>query len=175
MGASKIPKPYQSQFRNRVKKILHQKNRTELLNWTKSYKKVDFHACEKEEFEMKSYFKTMNIASSRLYFKIQNYITPTIKLNFKSDQKFRKMKFVCSDCIEEENANLSQSMSLEPGRVQLEISSRKYLGYPDSQNHQILFCQANADLREGKNILENENDCVSFFQQLLERRLNKLS
>ena len=149
----KLTKP---QFRNRVKKILHQKNRTELLNWTKSYKKVDFQACEKEEFEMKSYFKTMNIASSRLYFKIQNSITPTIKLNFKSDQKFRKMKFVCSDCIEDENANLSQSMSLEPGRVQLEISSRKYLGYPDSQNHQMLFCQANTDLRKVRNLLENE-------------------
>ena len=103
---------------------------------------------------------------------LQNFVTPTIKLNFKSDQKFRAMKFVCSDCIEEDIENSSLPPNSE--RVQVEISSHKYFGYPDSQEHQILHCQANADLREGKNIMESENDCVLFFQQLLERRLNKL-
>merc|ERR1711954_40586 len=70
-----------NQFRNRIKDISYQKNRKELLNWTKSYKKVDFKKCEREEFEVKSYFKTMTIAQSRLYFKVQTFITPTIKLN----------------------------------------------------------------------------------------------
>ena len=116
----------------------------------------------------------MTIAQSRLYFKVQNFITPTIKQNFKSDQKFRAMNFVCTDCMEEEKENLSQPINSEPGRIQVELSSRKYSGYPDNQEHQIFQCQANADLREGKNIMENEIDCVTFFQQLLERRMNKL-
>ena len=122
-----------NQFRKRIKEVLHEKNRNELLNWTLSYKKVDFKACENEEFELKSYFKTMNIAQSRLFFKVQNFVTPTIKLNFKSDQKFRAMKFVCSDCIEEDIENSSLPPNSE--RVQVEISSRKYFGYPDSQEH----------------------------------------
>ena len=51
-----------TQFRKKLKKILYEKNRSELLQWTKSYKKVNYDKCMKEKFELKSYFKTMNIA-----------------------------------------------------------------------------------------------------------------
>ena len=60
------------------------------------------------------------------------------------------MKFVCSDCIEEDITNLSLAPNREPGRVQVEISSHKYFGYPDSQEHQMLHCQANVDLERVK-------------------------
>ena len=131
---------------------------------------MDYNACEKEKFEVKSYFKTMNIARSRLYFKVQNFITPTIKLNFKSHKKFQSEKFICSDCMESETS-LSQSTSSEPGQIQVEISSVKYKGYPDDQNHLMLFCRANEDLREGLNVMENENDCVTFFSNLFKEEL----
>ena len=160
-------------FRNIIKDILYEKNRAELLKWTEKYKKVDHETCSKEKFEVKSYFKTMSIARSRLYFKVLNYITPTIRENFKSDKKFREVKFICSDCMEEEGSD-SKLMSEARDRIEVDISSRRFRGYPDNQIHQMKFCRANQDLREGKNIMESENDCVTFFQQLLDRRMNKL-
>ena len=116
----------------------------------------------------------MNIQQCRIYFKVLNFVTPTIRKNFKSDKKFRAEKFICTDCYEEEDGS-SENTNDKSGLLEVQISSRKYRGYSDSQTHQIQFCQANADLREGKNILENEIDCVTFFQQLLQRRMNKLS
>ena len=163
-----------NQFRQTIKDILYNMNRNDLLEWTKKYKKVDYEKCEKEKFETKNYFKTMNIVQSRLYFKVLNFITPTIRANFKSDKKFRAEKFICIDCREEEQGR-SDRASREPGEVSVEISTRRYRGYPDTQIHQTMFCRANSDLRVGKNIEESEIDCVLFFQQLLERRLKKLS
>ena len=154
-------------WKRAVKEVLYKKNRDELLNWIQNYKKINHNTCSKEKFEMKSYFKTMNIEQSRLYFKIQNFITPTIRLNFKSDRKFASEKWLCVDCM-------SEGEGSEPDRVTIEISSRKLTGFPDSQEHQILHCQANEDLRRGKDIKGNENDCVAFFQQLIQRRSNKL-
>ena len=81
-----------NQFRQTVKDILYIKNRNDLLDWTKKYRKVNYEKCEKEKFETKSYFKTMNITQSRLYFKVLDFITPTIRANFKSDKKFCAQK-----------------------------------------------------------------------------------
>ena len=116
----------------------------------------------------------MNIAQSRLYFKVQHFLTPTVKLNFKSEKRFWSEKFICNDCMEE-NPNLSQSTLTDEEQISVEISSRKYRGYPDDQRHLMVFCRANQDLREGKNVMENQMDCVTFFYQLIQRRMNKLS
>ena len=102
-----------------------------------------------------------------------NYINPTIRENFKSDKKFREVKFICNDCMEEKGSD-SEIMSEARDRIEVDISSCRFRGYPDNQIHQMKFCRANQDLREGKNIMESENDCVTFFQQLLDRRMNKL-
>ena len=104
---------------------------------------------QKEKFETKNYFKTMNILQRRLYFKVLNFITPTIRANFKSDKKFRAEKFICIDCREEEQGRSDQA-SKEPGEVTVEISTSRYRGYPDTQIHQTMFCRANSDLRVGK-------------------------
>ena len=138
-----------NQFRQTVKDILYIKNRNDLLDWTKKYRKVDYETCDKEKFETKSYFKTMNIAQSRLYFKVLNFITPTIRANFKSDKKFCAEKFICLDCREEEEGQRDQ-VSHEQGEVTVKISSRKYRGYPDTQILQAMVNRANSDIRFGK-------------------------
>ena len=52
--------------------------------------------------------------------------------------------------MEEEKENMSRPVNSELGRIQIELSFRKYSGYPDNQEHQMLQCQANDDLRKGK-------------------------
>ena len=86
-------------------------------------------------------------------------------------------KYVCIDCIEEEEENgepmreneaneNSEPVEEDEEKAEVEISSRRYSGYLDSQKHQIMFCRANSDLRAGKNIQESENDCVTFFSTI---------
>ena len=154
--------------------MLYIKNRNQLLEWTKSYKKVCYETCAKEKFEMKTYFCEMNIPDSRLYFRVLNFVTPTIRLNFKSDRKFRAEKYICTDCIIEDNGIDANSQPTNPEEIEVTISDRRFRGFPDSQKHQMEVCSANADLRSGKNIRESEKDCVTFFHQLLQRRMNKL-
>ena len=144
-----------------------------MLSWIQKYKKISFEECSNEKFEMKSYFKTMTIDRSRLFFKVQVSMTPTIRLSYKSNKKFRAEKWVCTDCMSD-NPSVNQSVS-EEEKVTVTISSRTYTGFPDSNQHQMLHCRANEDLRKGKNVMENENDCVEFFQQLIQRRMDKLT
>ena len=69
------------------------------------------------------------------------------------------------------------SLVTEPDsdRVSVELSSRRLTGFRDSQEHQMFHCRGNEDLRQGKDITGNTIDCVTFFQQLIQRRLDKLS
>ena len=128
---------------------------------------MDHQACSQEKFEMKEYFKTMNIQQSRLYFKIQNFITPTVRLNFKSDRKFKFEKWQCIDCRTEVEDEGSQT---ETGRVSIQLSSKKLSGFPDSQEHVMYQCTKNEDLRRGRNLQENAKDVVAFFKDVIKRR-----
>ena len=109
----------------------------------------------------------MNIQQSRFYFKIQNFLTPTVRLNFKSDRKFKAEKWQCVDCRTEKVNNQD---SVEFGSVSIEISSKKLVGFPDSQEHLMFQCRTNEDLRRGRDIHGNAKDCVAFFQDLIKRR-----
>ena len=164
-----------SQFKKMLRGKIYELNRNQILDWSKKYKKLDYNKICIEKFELKSYFKEMDIQQSRLNFKIRCYMTPTIRLNFKSDPKFKSEKWVCTDCVTEDVGSCDGILQTGSDQVIVEMSSKKLRGFPDSQEHQMFHCQGNADLREGKDIAGNEKDCVLFFQQLIQRRLDKLS
>ena len=155
------------QWKSAVQSRIYDKNRNQILEWIKQYKKIDYNNCVREKFEMKSYFKSMNIQQSRLYFKILNFITPTVRLNFKSDRKFKVEKWQCVDCRTEKTNDPSNG---ELGNVTVEISSKQLVGFPDSQEHLMFQCRKNGDLRRGRDINGNANDCVAFFQDIIKRR-----
>ena len=48
----------------------------------------------------------MDISQCRLFFKIRCQITPTVRLNFKSDRKYKALKWICEDCVEEVSREL---------------------------------------------------------------------
>ena len=163
------------QWKKVIRDKIYHKNRDQILNWCKSYKKLDYNKLSLEKFEMKSYFKTMNISKSRLFFKVQSLITPTVRINFKSDKKFKSQKWICTDCMEENIDNCINNITQKDDVVQTNISSHEYFGFTDSQEHLMLQCRANEDLRMGKDVMGNNKDCVTFFQQLIQRRLDKLN
>ena len=125
----------------------------------KGYKKIDYNQCLEEKFEMKHYFKTLNIQEAHLCYKIKYFLVPTVSLNFKNDKTFRAQNYLCQDCLTEELA--------EDGK------STTTLGFQNSQDHLVYECSANEDLKEGKS-LDRTQDLVLFFKQILERRQEKL-
>ena len=54
----------------------------------KDYKKINLDEIVKESFEMKPYIKSLNVADSRVRFKLATKMLPTMKMNFQTDNKF---------------------------------------------------------------------------------------
>ena len=75
-----------------------------------------------ENFEIKAYFKEMNLSDARINFKLRTHMFD-VKFNYKNDKKFASELWRCDSC----------QTSIE------------------SQNH-VLWCPAYQELREGKNI-----------------------
>ena len=65
---------------------------------SENYKKIDTESFSAELFQMKSYFKTLNIQQSRLQFKLNSKMTPKIAANFHRDTKYRDMNYLCVGC-----------------------------------------------------------------------------
>ena len=128
----------------------------------------------------------MKVADARLAFKIENYVVPTVKLNFKSDKKFKSEGYLCSDCRIEVTGPVSSSEvtvnsklvteSLTDVRVRgkenIPGASPLYQGFIDSQSHILNFCTANTELRRGKD-LNDLSDCVAIFKEVILRRTNQ--
>ena len=82
----------------------------------------------------------MNVEESRLKFQIRSSMVRSVKMNYPSDPQFKQELWECQHCL-----------------------------CRDTQSHIILTCPAYEDLRVNKD-LENDNDLVKFFQEVLEMR-----
>ena len=149
-----------SQWRLAIKRKIYEKQRRECLESMQGYKKIDYEECSNEKFEMKHYFRTLDIQESRMYYKIKYFLVPTVAMNFKNDKKFRAQNYLCQDCIREELG--------DDGNITVTK------GLPNSQEHLLYECPANEDIRAGKS-LNQTRDLISFFTEVIERRQSKLS
>ena len=125
----------------------------------------------------------MKVAEARLAFKLENFVTPTVKLNTKSDRIYKSEGYLCDDCkIENLNQQTSSDQLKQASELKLvkvrtneniEGQTHQYKGYIDSQNHILFHCVANDKLRKGKQLNKIE-DCVLIFKEVIARR-NKQS
>ena len=144
------------------------------MNMMKGYKKIDHEKCLKENYEMKTFFKTMNVADARMAFRIQNFLVPTIRLNFKSDKKFKAEGWLCPDCRVTES-EVSETARMPYSEAKVSVGNIKQPGgFLDSQEHIMKHCSAHEDLREGMNT-DNLQDCVTLMRRVVARRTNNLS
>ena len=146
-----------AQWRKTIDSKIYEKNRFECLELMRGLKKIDYNECSNEKFEMKQYFKTLNVSECRLRFKIKYFLTPTVSWNFKNDKVFKAQNYLCQDCLSDDVMNDSRPR-----------------GSINSQEHLMYECPANLDLKRGKS-LDKTEDLVSFFKDLIERRQNKLN
>ena len=131
-----------------IKLKIKEKNRNDLLEKIKKYKKIDINNCMNEDPDLKMYFKTLNVPDSRMRFKIASFMVPTIRMNFKSNKRFAAESWSCSGCRDPR----------DPVR----------LGVKDTQEH-VMRCEAYSDLRVDKDV-ESDYDLVHYFRQVIARR-----
>ena len=134
-------------FKKLVRGKIFELNREKLLNIikNKSYKKVNLESLEKQAYELKSYFKELKVNDSRIRFKIETKMLPTVKMNFQSDNKFTADNWVCDGCRNGHNDKR------------------------DSQSH-VLSCEAYEVFRTGKDLTKDQ-DLVDFFKLVVDHRL----
>ena len=143
-GISDLKLYSKPQFKKIVKEKIHYLNKVKVLEMIgqKGYKKVDFNAMKKDNFELKSYLKELKVADARLKFKLVSSMTPTVKMNFQSDRVFTKNLWTCSGCLK----------------------------YRDTQKH-ILHCDAYKSMRINRD-LSKDTDLVSYFRDVINHRIS---
>ena len=134
------------QWKRCIKDCILRENEAELHEKVKTYKKLDFKDFSSENFAVKDYLRALNMTDARFKFKLRSSMTPTVKMNFKSDAKFAAQLWKCDGCADGQIGNV------------------------DTQLH-ILWCEGYADLRQDKD-LNNDEHLVSYFRSVISRRQN---
>ena len=70
------------QWKKIVREYLVKKNRKEILERGKGYKKIKIEEYEREQFEQKAYFSEMDLESVRAGFRIASQMVETIQKNY---------------------------------------------------------------------------------------------
>ena len=83
-------------WKKRTRLYVTEKNKNDLLEDIKGYKKLDYNELSKENFERKKYFFEQNIDDVRIMFKIKSEVLPTVRKNF--SRKYRKQTLTCPSC-----------------------------------------------------------------------------
>ena len=151
-GVADISTYTKSQWKQFVKPKIRELNKSKILHQvkTKDYKKLNYQLMERDDFRANPYLSKLNVTDARLRFKINCEMTPTIQMNFQSDSQHTKELWTCPECA-------------EPGDA---------IGCRDTQRH-VLICPGYEAFRENMD-LTNDKDIVTYFQQVIQHRLNNL-
>ena len=83
-------------WKKKVKGYIHDLCKAMPLQEIKGYKKISYEECSKEEFERKSYFRTLNLEQTRDRYRISSSMVKDIRGNFPS--KYRGESLRCQSC-----------------------------------------------------------------------------
>ena len=147
IGQLKLNTMSKYQWKKEVGRFIDTKNRNDLLQDIKKYKKLDYEQFAKETFGRKEYFYNLDLEGVRTRFRISSKMFPTIRKNF--SRKYQNQTLTCPAC-----SNLQEE---------------KYL---DTQDHVLTVCSAYSDLRNDLDLSEDK-DLVIFFKNVLERRIEE--
>ena len=127
-GITGNPTDYsRAQWKTICRKKIFEKNKNEILEMSKKYRKISHEVLKNEKFETKSYLKEMSLSDARLKFALRTRMTRSIQTNFKGDPTFARNKWRCVGC-----------------------------GEIDSQEH-VVICREYEGLRRGKNMNSDED------------------
>ena len=103
-----------------------------------------------KEFKLKDYFKQLNLMRSRIIFRKNVSLIKTIRGNYKSDKRYKSEGLLCPDCL-----------ILDPP-----------VSHHDSQEALLELCQGNADLRQGVDLANLEEE-ADYYISVTTRRIQR--
>ena len=83
------------QWKKKIKIYISNKNRQDLLDQVKTYKKLQYSQLVLEEYGMQNYIKNMNLPDCRLNFARRSGMIRTIAMNFPSDKRYSANLWTC--------------------------------------------------------------------------------
>ena len=135
-------------WKKKTKQYIEEKNRKDILQDIRNYKKLNHDELSAEKFERKKYFSEMNLENARVMFKVKSQVLPTIRKNF--PQKYRKESLLCPSC-----RDLNISIPEE-----------------DTQFHVATVCPAFSEFRHEKDLVNNDHDLIEFYKKVIDYRIN---
>ena len=95
LGITDIYAYSKHQFRKLIKSKIREKEKRELLENAKGYKKISPESLSQEEFGVHEYFQTLTVRQSRLRFRLHAHLTPRVASCFKSDKRYIAIQHQC--------------------------------------------------------------------------------
>ena len=142
-GISDITKYSKPQWKRLILDKIDSLNKATLLDTMKcKYKKLDHQKFAEENFELQPYLIDLQTNQARNKFRIRSFMTKTVKMNFPSDEGYKRQLWKCQHC-----PNI------------------------DTQSH-IQHCPAYEHLREGKNLDNDLDLVKYFQQVIAMREAN---
>ena len=85
------------QWKRKIKRIIFDKNKDDLIKMSRRYKKISFDS--ETDLETRHHFlHDLNVRDARMLFKIRSCMVPSIQMNFPSDKKFTANSWLCVGC-----------------------------------------------------------------------------
>ena len=117
------------QWKRLVKGKITKQNRLDLLGRIKSgFKKLDYNTLCEEKFEIKDYFKALNLPDARLKFSLRTKMTKTVQMNFKGNPRYAKNGWKCLECdTSDTQDHIVRCRSYQDIRIGKDLNSDKDL------------------------------------------------
>lgn len=146
-------------WRKFIREKIFLRNKSELLQMSEKYKKIDCESLSRENFTAKQYFKTLTVSQSRLKFRLNSRMT-NLANNYHRMEKYRKIGYACVGCsvVGGEGVGVGEGGN-KPSNL-------------DTTEH-VVKCEAYSDLRIGKDLINCDRDLVTYFQAVLTRRIDE--
>ena len=75
-------------FKRLINQKIKDKNKNDLLELMKNYKKIDYNVMTLENFELKLYVLNLQLSAARYQFRLRSQTTKTVKMNIFNENKY---------------------------------------------------------------------------------------
>ena len=146
-------------WKSRVRKYTLNLNCSQLLEESKTYKKISYLSLVEEEFKRKPYFYELKLADVRDRFRISSKMVEGMKANFPSKYRKNSESLKCVSCKD-----------ILPSNRSLNSTTDENL---ESQSHFLEICPVFSDLRSQYDT-NSDLGLVEFFKAVVSRRVECL-
>ena len=158
IGVSDLADISKGIWKRRVMKYVREKQRRELLEEVKNYKKLKHEELCKEKFEEKSFLKTLSLENARMRCKVFSGVIPTVRTQF--SRKYSPRSLSCPACTASDTAPPTH----EPTR---------HSTPQDTTEHILIFCDAYNDLKDEDFDHNDDRMIAKFFRKVVQRRIEE--